>query len=489
MGLHELTAHELAAKLAAKDVSSVEVVEAQFARIDAVEPQIDAYLALTTDVALEQARVVDEARAAGETLGPLAGVPYAAKDVLCTKGVTTTCASKILHNFVPPYDATIVSRCRDAGMPLIGKTNMDEFAMGSSTENSAFKVTRNPWDLDRIPGGSSGGSAAAVAADEAFLALGSDTGGSIRQPASVCGCVGLKPTYGRVSRYGLIAYASSLDQIGPLTKDVTDAALFQHVISGHDEMDSTASDIPVPDYASALNGDVKGMKAGIVKELMGEGIEPGVRECVEKAIQALGDLGIECEEVGLPHCDYSLPVYYIIAPAECSSNLARFDGVRYGHRTEESFSDYEGMFAKTRAEGFGPEVRLRIIKGTYVLSKGYYDAYYVKALKVRQLIRNDFDKAFERFDVLISPTSPCVAFRIGERADDPLAMKMADICTIPVNLAGIPALSLPCGLSEGLPVGLQVMGKAFDEETVLRVGYAYEQQAGWVGQKPKLAAQ
>ncbi len=483
-----LTAHEAQQKLKERDLTSAQLTESVLERIASIEPAVNAYITVTSDLALQQAAAADQMFESG-TATPLTGIPVGIKDVIVTKGAQTTAGSRILEGFVPPYDAHVSENLRRAGAVFVGKTNMDEFAMGSSTEHSGFGPSHNPWDLSRVPGGSSGGSAAAVAAGECLVALGSDTGGSIRQPAALCGVVGMDPTYGRVSRYGLIAYASSLDQIGPLTKDVTDAALFQHVISGHDEMDSTASDIPVPDYASALNGDVKGMKAGIVKELMGEGIEPGVRECVEKAIQALGDLGIECEEVGLPHCDYSLPVYYIIAPAECSSNLARFDGVRYGHRTEESFSDYEGMFAKTRAEGFGPEVRLRIIKGTYVLSKGYYDAYYVKALKVRQLIRNDFDKAFERFDVLISPTSPCVAFRIGERADDPLAMKMADICTIPVNLAGIPALSLPCGLSEGLPVGLQVMGKAFDEETVLRVGYAYEQQAGWVGQKPKLAAQ
>ena len=486
MALHELTAHELAALLARKEVSSVEATESQFAAIEAVEGQVDAYLLLTRDLALEQARRVDEARARGEALLPLAGVPYALKDVICSNGVRTTCGSRILANFVPPYDATVVERCRQAGLPLLGKTNMDEFAMGSSTENSAFKITRNPWDLERIPGGSSGGSAAAVAADEAFLALGTDTGGSIRQPASVCGIVGLKPTYGRVSRYGLVAYASSLDQIGPLTKDVRDCALFLQVIAGNDPRDSTAADLPVADYAAALTGDVRGLRAGVVKELMGEGNEPGVRECVEKAVDVLAGLGVECEEADLPHCEYALPVYYIIAPAECSSNLARYDGVRYGHRTEEPVDDYEDMFAKTRAEGFGPEVRLRIIKGTYVLSKGYYDAYYLKALKVRTLIRRDFDRAFERFDVLLSPTSPTVAFRIGERVDDPLAMKMADICTIPVNLAGIPALSVPCGLSEGLPVGLQIMGRPFAEETLLRVGYAYEQQAGFVGAKPPL---
>jgi aspartyl-tRNA(Asn)/glutamyl-tRNA(Gln) amidotransferase subunit A len=484
---YELTAHELAKALAGKELSAVEAVENQLARIEAVEGRVEAYLRLTPDLALAQAQAVDEARARGEALGPLAGVPYAAKDVLCTNGVATTCGSKILERFVPPYDATVVANCRAAGMPILGKTNMDEFAMGSSTENSAFKITRNPWDPDRIPGGSSGGSAAAVAANEAFLALGSDTGGSIRQPASVCGCVGLKPTYGRVSRYGLIAYASSLDQIGPLTKDVRDCALFQQVLSAHDPLDSTSSaDHPAPDYASLLTGEVRGLRAGVVKELMGEGIEPGVQECVRQAVSTLEGLGVTCEEVELPHCEYALPVYYIIAPAECSSNLARFDGVRYGHRTEQPVTDFEDMFAKTRAEGFGPEVRLRIIKGTYVLSKGYYDAYYLKALKVRNLIRRDFDRAFERFDILLSPTSPTVAFRIGERVDDPLAMKLADICTIPINLAGIPALSVPCGFSEGLPVGLQIMGKPFDEATLLQVGYAYEQQAGWAGRKANL---
>ncbi len=486
MALYELTAHELADLLARREISSVEATESEFARIEAVEDRVNAYLLLTKDLALEQARQVDEARARGQALGPLAGVPYALKDLICSHGVRTTCASRILANFVPPYDATVVERCRQAGMPLLGKTNMDEFAMGSSTENSAFQITRNPWDLDRIPGGSSGGSAAAVAADEAFLAFGSDTGGSIRQPASVCGIVGLKPTYGRVSRYGLIAYASSLDQIGPLTKDVRDCALFMQVIAGHDPRDSTSANLPLPDYAAELDKPVAGLRAGVVKELMGEGTEPGVRECVEKAIGLLSELGVECEEVDLPHCEYALPVYYIIAPAECSSNLARYDGVRYGHRTTEPVDDFEDMFAKTRAEGFGPEVRLRIIKGTYVLSKGYYDAYYLKALKVRTLIRRDFDRAFERFDVLLSPTSPTVAFKIGERVDDPLAMKMADICTIPVNLAGIPALNVPCGYSEGLPVGLQIMGRPFEEQTLLCVGYAYEQHAGWAGAKPPL---
>jgi aspartyl-tRNA(Asn)/glutamyl-tRNA(Gln) amidotransferase subunit A len=386
----------------------------------------------------------------------------------------------MLHNFVPPYTATVVARCGAAGLPMVGKTNMDEFAMGSSTENSAFQVTANPWNLQCVPGGSSGGSAAAVAAGEAFWALGSDTGGSIRQPASLCGLVGMKPTYGRVSRYGVVAYASSLDQVGPLTKDVRDCALLLGVISGQDERDSTSADLPVPDYTANLGQDVKGLKCGLVHELLyGEGIAPEVRAAVEEAVKTLEGLGVTCEEVSLPNSEYSLPVYYIIAPAECSSNLARYDGVRYGHRTSEPTSDVFDMFAKSRAEGFGPEVRLRIIKGTYVLSAGYYDAYYKRALQVRTLIKRDFERAYEKYDFLLCPTSPTVAFKIGEKADDPLAMKLADICTLPINLAGIPAMSLPCGMSEGLPIGMQLMGQPFDEPTLLKVAYAYEQATDW----------
>ncbi len=486
MKLHELTAHELSERLASGEVSAVEVAEAIFARIEEVEGQVDAFLALTRDQALEQARQVDDRRAGGEKPGALAGVPIGIKDVLCTKGVLTTCGSRILEGFRPPYDATVVRRCRDAGMPMLGKTNMDEFAMGSSTENSAYKVTRNPWDLDRVPGGSSGGSAAAVAAGEAPVALGSDTGGSIRQPAALCGISGLKPTYGRVSRYGLVAYASSLDQVGPLARDVRDCALVMNVLAGRDPHDATSADIPVPDYVAGLTGDVSGLRAGVPRELMGEGIEPEVKAVVEAAIGQLAELGMAVEEVEMPNLDYSLPVYYLVAPAEAASNLARYDGVRYGHRTEEEVADVYDLFAKSRGEGFGPEVRLRIMLGTFALSAGYYDAYYLKAQRVRTLIKQDFDAAFADHDVLISPTSPTVAFGIGEKADDPLQMKLADICTIPVNLAGIPALSIPCGMAEGLPVGLQIMGRPFEEDLILRVGDAYQQATDWHAKRPAL---
>jgi len=484
--LHELTAYELSERLVAGEVSATEVTEAYLARIDAVEDSVEAYLTLTPDPALEQAKAVDERRAAGEDLPPLAGVPIAIKDVMCTRGLTTTCASKILEGFKPPYDATVVSAAREAGMPMLGKTNMDEFAMGSSTENSAYKITHNPWDLDCVPGGSSGGSAAAVAACEAPIALGSDTGGSIRQPASLCGLTGLKPTYGRVSRYGLVAFASSLDQIGPLCRDVRDCALIMNLLAGKDPRDATSADLPAPDYLQGLNGDLSGLRVGVPTQLMGEGIDPAVRQLVEDAIATLEEMGMACEELQMPNLDYSLPVYYIIAPAEAASNLARYDGVRYGHRTKQPVEDIYDMFAKSRAEGFGPEVRLRIMIGTYTLSAGYYDAYYLKALKVRTLIKGDFDRAYEKYDLLISPTSPTVAFKIGERADDPLQMKLADICTLPVNLAGIPALSIPCGFAHDLPVGLQLMGKPFEEQTLLRVGHAYQQATNWHTRIPQL---
>ena len=486
MELHELTARELNAKIAAKEITAAEAAEATFARIEQVEDAVGSYVSLMRDKALAQAEAVDAKVAAGEAIGPLAGVPIGLKDVLTTKNHTTTCCSKILENWVPPYDATVVERCDDAGLLFLGKTNMDEFAMGSSTENSAFQITHNPWDLDRVPGGSSGGSAAAVAAGEATVALGSDTGGSIRQPASLCGCVGLKPTYGRVSRYGLIAYASSLDQIGPLTRDVYDCALVMNVIAGKDAMDATSADIEAPDYTAQLNGDVKGMRAGVVKELLGEGIEAPVRECILAAVEKLEELGVACEEVSLPHSEHALPVYYIIAPAECSSNLARFDGVRYGYRCDPPYENVVDLFSRTRAEGFGPEVRLRIMLGTYALSAGYYDAYYMKALKVRTLIKGDFDRAFEQYDFLVSPTSPVLPFKIGERSDDQVAMKLADVCTIPVNIAGIPGISVPCGFADGLPVGMQLMGQPFGEETLLRAAYAYEQTAGWAGKWPEL---
>jgi len=483
--LYELTAHQLSERLGTGEVSSREIVTSCYDRIEAVEGKVQAFVSQTRQLAEQQAAEIDQKRAAGEELGALAGVPIAVKDLLCTKGLPTTCCSQILENFHPPYDATVIERCRQAGMPIVGKTNMDEFAMGSSTENSAFQVTRNPWDLETIPGGSSGGSAAAVAACEAPLALGSDTGGSIRQPAALCGIVGMKPTYGRVSRYGLIAYASSLDQIGPFARDVTDCAMLLNTIAGPDDRDATCADVPVPDYVACLQQGVEGLKVGIIQELVhGEGIHPGVKGRVLEAVDTLQELGCECEETSLPNIDYSMPVYYIIAPAECSSNLARYDGVRYGHRTTKPVSDIYDLFAKTRAEGFGEEVRLRIMLGTYALSAGYYDAYYLKALKVRTLIKSDFDAAWEKYDVLLCPTSPTVAWKFGEF--DQLALKLADICTIPVNIAGVAGLSIPCGFDDGMPVGLQLIGKPFSEDILLRAAYAYEQATEWHKQRPEL---
>ncbi len=485
MKLNELTAHELHDLLVKKEISCRELTEAVFARVDAVEEQVKSYLTLTRELAMQQAAAVDEKIARGESIGALEGIPVALKDVLCTRGVKTTCASKILHNFVPPYDATVVRKLRAAGAIFVGKTNMDEFAMGSSTENSAFFPTRNPWDLTTVPGGSSGGSAAAVAADECIVALGSDTGGSIRQPASFCGIVGLKPTYGRVSRYGLIAFASSLDQIGPMTKDVTDCAWLLNAIAGHDPQDSTSLPQPLPDYMKSLLPDVKGVRIGVPKEYFAQGVEPAIADAVRAAIDKLCALGATAEETSTPYAEYGLPTYYIIAPSEASSNLARYDGVQYGYRAADE-SDVITMLRKTRAEGFGHEVKHRIMIGTYTLSSGYYDAYYLKASKVRTLIKLDFDRAFEKYDVLITPTSPTVAFKLGERTDDPLAMKLADVCTIPVNMAGLPGISIPCGFDKGLPIGLQIIGKALDEATLLRVAYTYEQATEWHKQKPKL---
>ncbi len=486
MKLHELTAYQLSERLTSKEVSAVEVAQAFVDRIDATESRLDSFMTTTPDLALEQARSVDEARAAGEELGPLAGVPIAHKDLICTKGIQTTCGSKMLEGFKPPYNADVVIKCREAGMTMIGKTNMDEFAMGSSTENSAYKVTHNPWDLGCVPGGSSGGSAAAVTAGQVPIALGTDTGGSIRQPAALCGITGLKPTYGRVSRYGVVAYASSLDQVGPLTRDVRDAAMAMSVLAGSVPSDGTSADIPVPDYLAELEGDVSGLRAGVPSQLIGEGIDPAVRDCVLAAIKQFEDMGIACDEVESPHIDYSLPVYYLIATAEAASNLARYDGVRYGHRTDEAIENIHDLFAKSRGEGFGPEVSLRIMLGTFALSAGYYDAYYLKAQKVRTLIVEDFRAAFADHDFLISPTSPTVAFKIGEKADDPLQMKLADICTIPINLAGIAAMSVPCGFADGLPVGMQLMGRPFEEDLLLRVGHAYQQATDWHTQRPAI---
>jgi aspartyl-tRNA(Asn)/glutamyl-tRNA(Gln) amidotransferase subunit A len=481
-----LTIHELLDLLRARKASAVEVTRAYLDRIAQVEPRIRAYLTVTREEALAHAEAVDKARKAGVRLGPLAGVPLALKDVLCTKGVRTTCASKILEPFVPPYDATVVSRLRAAGAVFLGKTNMDEFAMGSSTENSGFHPTANPWDLGAVPGGSSGGSAAAVAADEAAGGFGTDTGGSIRQPASFCGVVGLKPTYGRVSRYGLVAFASSLDQIGPLTKDVEDTALLLRVIAGRDPRDSTSADVPVPDYRAALREPVKGLRVGIPAEYFIEGMDPEVEGAVREAMRVLEGLGARQEKVSLPHTDYAVATYYLVATAEASSNLARYDGVKYGHRSRRG-RDLIEMYQQTRREGFGPEVRRRIMLGTYALSAGYYDAYYLKALKVRTLIRQDFLEAFKRCDVILTPTSPTAAFRFGEKTADPLTMYLSDIFTISANLAGIPGISIPCGFTRaGLPIGLQLLGQPFDEARLLRAAYAYEQATPWRKRKPNL---
>ncbi len=482
MHLHDLTIHEARALLDAGEISAVELTQAVIDRILAVDNDVRAYLTLTPEAALEQARAADEMAGRG---GPLRGIPLAVKDILCTAGIPTTCGSRILENFVPPYDATVVARLKAAGAVVLGKTNTDEFAMGSSTENSAFFPTRNPWDLERVPGGSSGGSAAAVAAGECLGALGTDTGGSVRQPAALCGIVGLKPTYGRVSRYGLIAFASSLDQVGVLTRDVTDAAIMLNVIAGHDPLDSTSLDAPVPDYTAALTGDIRGMRVGVPREYFIPGMQPEVEAAVRAALQQLADLGAEIVEVSLPHTDYALPVYYLIAPAEASANLARYDGVRYGLRILGD--SLEETYKQTRGQGFGPEVKRRIMLGTYALSAGYYDAYYLKAQKVRTLIKGDFDRAFERVDVLIAPTSPTTAFRIGEKTEDPLQMYLSDIFTLSVNLAGICGISVPCGFdAQGLPVGLQMMGPALGEMTILRVAYAYEQATDWHTRRPPL---
>lgn len=470
--LFKSTIHELHDKLVNKEVSAVELTQNVYKRIEAVEPTVNSYITQTQDLALAQAKAVDEKIKRQEKISLIAGVPGAIKDNMCIKGIKNTCASKILKDFVAPYDATVIEKLAAQDSVVLGKLNMDEFAMGSSTENSAFKTTHNPWNTDTVPGGSSGGSAAAVAAGEAIWTLGSDTGGSIRQPASFCGTVGLKPTYGRVSRYGLVAFASSLDQIGPITRDVTDTAILMNVISGHDCKDSTSIPGQVPDYTKSLVQDVKGLKIGLPREYFGKGMDEEVAKSVYKAIDQLVAQGAECQEVSLPHTEYALTTYYILAPAEASSNLARYDGVGYGHRGEGE--DIVSMYKRTRSEGFGDEVKRRIMLGTYALSSGYYDAYYLKALKVRTLIKQDFDKAFEKVDVLLTPTSPTTAFKIGG-ISDPLTMYMQDVCTIPINLAGVPAISLPCGFSNGLPIGLQIIGKPLGEETIIRAAYTFEQ--------------
>jgi len=456
------------------------------ARVEALDGKVRAFMTVTRETALAQAAEADARFKAGAPRGPLDGVPIALKDVLCTRGIRTTCGSKILENFVPPYDATVVRRLREAGTVLLGKLNMDEFAMGSSTENSAYFTTRNPWDLGRVPGGSSGGSAAAVAADLAAATFGTDTGGSIRQPAAFCGNVGVKPTYGRVSRYGLVAFASSLDQIGPFTKTVADAALVLQAIAGADPMDSTAAAVPVPDYRAALAGGVTGLRIGIPREYFIDGMDSEVERAVRAAVDVLRGLGAKTEEVSLPHTEYGLAAYYLIGPAEASSNLARYDGVRYGLRLPGA-RDVVEMESRTRAAGFGKEVKRRIMLGTYALSAGYYDAYYGQALRVRTLVARDFQKAFESVDAIVAPTTPGVAFKIGEK-EDPLQMYLNDVFTIPTSLAGLPGVSLPAGFTlAGLPIGLQVMGKAYDEATVLRVAHAYEQATDWHTRKPALS--
>ncbi len=486
MSLYQLTAHELHDKLKAREITAVELTESVYERIEAVEPHVKGYLTLTKDIALEQANAADAGFQNGDNMSPLAGIPIAIKDVICTKGVRTTCASKILSNFVPPYDATVMTKLNQQGIVMIGKTNMDEFAMGSSTENSAYQITHNPWDLETIPGGSSGGSAAVVSADTAICSLGSDTGGSIRQPAALCGVVGMKPTYGRISRYGLIAFASSLDQIGPFTKDVTDCVLVLNALCGNDEMDSTSVDVPVPDFTQGLINDVQGLKIGVPKEYFTEGLDTEVADKVHAAISVLEKLGASVEEISLPHTEYAIATYYIIAPAEASANLARYDGVRYGYRTEEP-TDLINMYKKTRSEGFGQEVKRRIMLGTFALSAGYQDAYYRKAQKARTLIKSDFDAAFEKVDVIATPTSPTPAFKIGERTADPLQMYLCDVMTTPASHAGLPGISVPCGFVEsGLPVGLQLLAAPFDEETLLRAAYTFEQNTEHHLQKPDI---
>jgi len=485
--LTRLTIHELGARFRSGEATPSQAAREYLDRIAALDPKVKAYLTLTAAAALTQAREADARFKSKAPLGPLDGVPLAVKDVLCTRGVRTTCGSKILEAFVPPYDATVVAKLRSAGCVILGKLNMDEFAMGSSTENSAYFTTRNPWDLSRVPGGSSGGSAAAVAADLAATTLGTDTGGSIRQPAAFCGNVGFKPTYGRVSRYGLIAFASSLDQVGPFTKDVADAALMLQTIAGHDPMDSTSATIPVPDYSAALRLGVKGLRVGIPAEYFIDGLDPEVETAVRAAIGTLKSLGAKTESVSLPHTEYGLAAYYVIAPAEASSNLARYDGVKYGLRVPGA-RDLIDMYSRTRGAGFGAEVKRRVMLGTYALSAGYHDAYYGKAQKVRTLVLRDFQRAFERVDVIVAPTTPGVAFKMGER-EDPLQMYLNDVFTIPVNLAGLPGLSMPAGFTRtGLPIGLQIIGKAFDEATLLITAQAYEAATAWRARKPELAA-
>jgi aspartyl-tRNA(Asn)/glutamyl-tRNA(Gln) amidotransferase subunit A len=484
--LHELTIQDAHRRLKQRDITSQELTLAVLDRVDAIEDQVDAFISVSEETAMAQAKQADQA-ILDDRCSALTGIPIGIKDLICTKGMQTTCGSKIIENFIPPYDATVIQKLKHAGAVIVGKLNMDEFAMGSSTENSGIKNTRNPWDLSRVPGGSSGGSAAAVAADMCLGALGSDTGGSIRQPASLCGVVGMKPTYGRVSRYGLVAFASSLDQIGPLTKDVTDCAILLHTIAGYDAADSTSVALDVPDYTAFLEKGLDGITVGIPKEYSASaGMNSEVLNAVNHAVQVIENLGAQKIEVSLPHTDYAIAAYYVIAPSEASSNLARYDGVKYGVR-DKAQSDLISMYRNTRSRGFGPEVQRRIIIGTYCLSAGYYDAYYGKASQVRTLIMQDFKEAFERCDVMLCPVAPTPAFKIGEKVDDPLTMYLSDIFTISANLAGIPGMSVPCGFTKGgLPIGLQLMAKHFDEETLFKVAYNFEQATDFHKKKPKI---
>ena len=482
---NQLTIHEAHRLLKVKQLSSVELTKACLERIHQVEPKVRALVTITDELALRQAQKADELIASGD-VSPLTGIPVLIKDNMCTKGVLTTCSSRMLENFVPPYNATVVEKLNDCGVVILGKTNMDEFAMGSSTENSALFTTHNPWDLSRVPGGSSGGSAVAVATGETIYALGSDTGGSIRQPAGFCSVTGLKPTYGRVSRYGLVAFASSLDQIGPLTQDVTDCALVLNAIAGYDTRDSTSVPYPTPDYTQCLTADLNGLRIGVPKEYFVEGMQLEVEIAIRAAINKLEELGARVEwEVSLAHTPYALAAYYIIAPSEASANLARYDGVKYGFSNQDAGSMWEAL-EKTRQHGFGAEVKRRIMLGTYALSAGYYDAWYLKAQKVRTLIRQEFDQAFEKFDALVTPTSPTAPFKIGEKTDDPLQMYLSDVCTLPINIAGLPAISIPAGFADGLPIGMQIIGKPFSEETLLKIAYAYQQATEWHKRRPQI---
>jgi len=483
--LNLFTAHELSDLIKNRDIKAEEVAAAHFDRIDSVDSKVGAYLYLAKAEALEKARELDKKIAAGEKVGSLAGIPVSIKDNISVKGMQNTCSSKMLEGYVSPYDAHVIERIKSEDGIILGKLNMDEFAMGSSTENSALKITRNPWDLERVPGGSSGGSAVCVSAFESPLSLGTDTGGSVRQPASLCGIVGLKPTYGRVSRYGAVAFGSTLDQIGTFARDVEDCALLNQHISGLDRRDSTTADIAVPDYRKSLTKDLRGKRIGVPKEYFGEGIDEGVRKAVYEAIEVFRANGAEVAQCSLPLSDYALAAYYIISSAEASSNLARFDGIRYGHRSA-NFEDGVDLYYKSRSEGFGPEVKRRIMLGTYVLSAGYYDAYYKKALKVRNLIKQDFGRVLKEFDAIVCPTSPTTAFKIGEKSGDVLSMYLSDIYTVPVNVAGLPGISVPCGMVNGLPVGLQIIGDYYREDVLFNLAYSYEQSTNWHKMKPSI---